>query len=176
MHALQKQGFKNEGVDMKTTELFTGNIRSYRVLYLILLMGLVSSLNSADFNYKDLTRGKVWVTLWNTTGIGLTTGGGEPFRYDYPGYKKGADVYSSYGHVEWAGYMAWADVDGVGEPFRVFNAYDPTRELVVPLENSALIKNYNLVDPTIPAEEMVTGANRMVKQGIDMYFREYPIS
>jgi hypothetical protein len=171
MQASQKQGFMNEGVDMKTTELFTGKLRSYKVLYLILLMGLVSSLYSQDFNWKNLTRGKLWVSLWNTTGVGLTTGGGEPFRYDYPGYKKGADPYSSYGHVEWAGYMAWADVDGVGEPFRVFNAYDPNTELVVPLENAALIKNYNLEDPTIPAEEMVTGANRMVKYGIDMYFR-----
>lgn len=146
-------------------------LRNYLILTLTTLIGLSTSLYSQDFGFEDMTRSKVWVRMWNHSGVGDRHGSGDAFRYDYPGFKKGADLFNSYGHVEWAGFMTWAEVDGVGFPFRHVNAYSPDTEKIQALENATLVKNYNLEDPSIPAEEVFTGAVRLLQYGVDMHFK-----
>jgi hypothetical protein len=156
---------------MTTKNLVRRNNQWHRIPMIILLLALMSSLYSQDFGYKDMTRAKLWVRMWNTSGVGDRHGSGDAFRYDYPGYEKGADLYSSYGHVEWAGFMTWAEVDGVGKPVRILNAYSPDTERVRALQNAALVKNYNLVNPSIEAEEVFTGAVELLEYGVEMHFR-----
>ena len=89
----------DKGIDMTITNLLKRNNQWHRIPTIILLLGLISSLHSQDFGYKDMTRAKLWVRIWNTSGVGNRHASGDAFRYDYPGFKKGADLYNSYGHV-----------------------------------------------------------------------------
>jgi hypothetical protein len=142
------------------------------VAAVLLFLLAVSQLHGQSFNYKPLTRGKLWAHIWNTSAVGQPTlGGYEFYKFDYPGHLLGADQGDHYGMCEWSGYMAWADVDGVGIPFRVCMAYDPSPIHISAIENTRLIKNYNMQDPSLLAEEIVTGANVMNRYGVEMHFR-----
>jgi len=149
------------------------SLKKHLILIIIVMFGFSSYLYSQDFGFEDMTRAKLWVRMWNHGGVGDRHGSGEAFRYDYPGFKKGADLWNSYGHVEWAGFMAWAEVDGVGRPFRHVNAYAPDTDKFKALENAKLVKNYNLEDPAIPAEEVFTGVSRLLEYGVDLHFKAY---
>lgn len=135
-------------------------------------MLLFSQIYGADWNYKELTRSKLWARIWNTSSVGQPTlGGTEFYKFDYPGHVLGANLEDHYGMCEWSGWMAWGDVDGVGIPFRLNMAYDPNPTHISPLEDAELITNYNMQDPSIDAEEIVTGSCLMVKFGVEMHFR-----
>ncbi|MCD6115896.1 T9SS type A sorting domain-containing protein [bacterium] len=139
---------------------------------ILLIIMMVPSLYGQDFNFKDLTRGKLWARIWNTSAVGQPTlGGAEFYKFDYPGHMLGTDMNDHYGMCEWSGWMAWANVDGVGVPFRVCMAYDPNPMYIAPIEDTKLIKNYNLADPTTPAEEIITGANLIKEYGVEMHFK-----
>lgn len=157
---------------METQHLKLRDCRRKGLMILILAGLFVSQVHGASWNYKALTRGKLWAHIWNTSAVGQPTMGGEEFyKFDYPGFELGTNLWDHYGMCEWSGYMAWADVDGVGVPFRVTMAYDPSAKHLSALENAKLIKNYNLTDPTIPAEEMVTGAHLLNRYGVEMHFK-----
>lgn len=160
-----------KGINMIKTIFSKDILKKQLILFITVLFGFSSFLYCQDFGFEDMTRSKLWVRISNHSGVGDRHGSGEAFRYDYPGFKKGADLYNSYGHVEWAGFMTWAEVDGVGIPFRHNNAYSPDTEKIQALQNATLVKNYNLVDPSIPAEEVFTGAVRLLKYGVDLNFR-----
>ncbi len=90
------------------------------LIAIIFILLMVPLLHGQGFNYEDLTRGKLWARIWNTSAVGQPTlGGGEYYKFDYPGHLLGADLDDHYGMCEWSGYIVWADVDGVGTPFRV---------------------------------------------------------
>lgn len=158
-----------KGIDMIKTIFSKNKFQKEWIISLILLFSFMSSLYSQDFGYQDMTRSKMWVRMWNHAGVGDRVGGGETFRYDYPGFKKGADLYNSYGSVEWGGFMAWAEVDGVGKPFRQVNAYAPDTERQQAIQSATLVKNYNLVDSSIPAEEVFSGAIELTEYGVEMH-------
>ena len=147
---------------------------TYRGLVSVLLIVLLTSplFYSQGFNYKDLTRGKLWARIWNTTGVGQPTLNGENYyKFDYPGHLLGADISDHAGMCEWSGYMAWADVDGIGTPFRVCMAYDPNPTYISSIDRASLTKNYNLADPLISAEEMITGSHLINEYGVEMHFK-----
>jgi len=66
--------------------------------------------------------------------------------------------------------MVWADVNGVGTPFRVCMAYDPNPQYITPLTDATLTQNYNLEDPAIKAEEIVSGSHLLTEYGLEMHF------
>ncbi|MBW8034912.1 MAG: hypothetical protein FVQ79_04550 [Planctomycetes bacterium] len=138
----------------------------------IILLMMVPLIHGQGFNFKELTRGKMWARIWNTSGVGQPTLSGlDYYKFDYPGHILGTDLTDHYGMVEWSGYMAWADVDGIGTPFRVLMAYDPVATFISFIKDTELIKNYNLVDPSIPAEEILTGAHVINEFGVEMHFK-----
>jgi len=145
---------------------------SYMLTGIILLLTAAPLLHGQSFNYKDLTRGKLWARIWNTSGVGQPTLGGETYyKFDYPGHVLGTNVWDHYGMCEWSGFMAWAEIDGVGYPFRICMAYDPVVTYISPVKDTQLIKNYNLTDPSIPAEEVLTGANLIREFGVEMHIK-----
>lgn len=145
---------------------------SYMLTGVILLLTAAPLLHGQGFNYKDLTRGKLWARIWNTSGVGQPTlSGMDYYKFDYPGHLIGTDQDDHYGMCEWSGFMAWAEIDEVGYPFRVCMAYDPVVTYISPIEDSQLIKNYNLTDSSIPAEEILTGKNLIREFGVEMHFR-----
>jgi hypothetical protein len=142
------------------------------LIAVILLLAMVPLLHAQQFNYQDITRSKLWARIWNTSGVGQPTAGGETFyKFDYPGHLITANTYEHYGMCEWSGYMTGATVDGVGKPFRVCMAYDPNPTYIAAIEPATLTKNYNLADPSVPAEEILTGANKINEYGVEMHFR-----
>jgi len=161
----------SKGVNMVITNLSKRNIQWRWVPILMLLFGFISSLHSQDIGSRDMTRTKMWATIYNAGGIGDMHGDATAYKFDYPGFKEGADLWNSYGNAEWAGFMIWAKVDGVGIPFRYLLAYAPNAEKVRAKENPNLVKNYNLVDPAIPAEEVFTGGVELIEYGVDIDFR-----
>ncbi len=143
-----------------------------KLMCILLLVVVATPLQGQGWNFKDITRSKLWARIWNTSGVGQPTAYGEEYyKFDYPGHELGSNVYDHAGWVEFSGYMAWADIDGVGFPFRVNMAYDPNPNYIAPLENTNLIKNHNLTDPSLKAEEILTGAHRIVEFGVDLRFR-----
>ena len=141
------------------------------VIAIIFILLMVPLLHGQGFNYKDLTRGKLWARIWNTTGVGQPTlGGFEYYKFDYPGHKLSADVEDHYGMCEWSGYIVWADVDGVGTPFRVCMAYDPNPTYISSLDRAKIVKNYNMADPLLKAEEIVSGSHVLNEYGVEMHF------
>jgi hypothetical protein len=146
----------------------------YRGLLSTLIVVLLISplFYSQGFNYKDLTRGKLWARIWNTSGVGQPTlSGDDYYKFDYPGHLLGANLSDHSGMCEWSGYMAWAEVDGVGTPFRVCMAYDPNPTYISSKDRASLEKNYNLTNPLIPAEEIITGSHLINEYGVEMHFR-----
>ena len=144
----------------------------YNIILLIITLGAMSPAYGQGWNFKDLTRGKLWARIWNSAAVGQPTLYGQDYyKYDYPGHALGANKNDHTGFVEFSGYMAWADIDGVGYPFRHTNAYDPNPKYIIPVEAAKLIKNYNLADPSIPAEEIITGANKIVEYDVECNFR-----
>lgn len=139
---------------------------------ILFLLFVIPQLYGAGWNYKELTRSRLWARIWNTSAVGQPTLAGDEFyKFDYPGHVLGSNLGDHYGACEWSGWMAWGDVDGVGIPFRVCMAYDPNPTHLSPFEDTQLIQNYNLQDPSIPAEEMVTGASYMTKFDVEMHFK-----
>jgi hypothetical protein len=141
------------------------------LIAIIFVLLMVPLLHGQGFNYKDLTRGKLWARIWNTSAVGQPTlGGGEYYKFDYPGHLLGADLDDHYGMCEWSGYIVWADVDGIGTPFRVCMAYDPNPTYISATTDAEIVKNYNMEDPLIKAEEIVSGTHVLNEYGLEMHF------
>ena len=139
-----------------------------------LLPGILAAPASAQavFDFKDLTRARLWARLWNSGGVGQPTlGGQEYYKYDYPGHALGSNVNDHGGWLLWSGYMTWAEIDGIGYPFRVLLAYDHNPTFISPVEGTKLIANYNMADPSLKAEEIVTGAHRINEYDVRVDFR-----
>ena len=43
------------------------------LIAVFLLLAMVPLLNAQQFNYKDITRSKLWARIWNTSGVGQPT-------------------------------------------------------------------------------------------------------
>lgn len=139
---------------------------------IIVLLTLITQIYGAGWNYQELTRSKLWARIWNTSSVGQPTlGGDEYYKFDYPGHVLGSNLSDHYGMCEWSGWMAWGDVDGVGVPFRLCMAYDPNPTYISPLADAQKVTNYNMDDPSLLAEEIITGAAYMVEFGVEMNFR-----
>jgi len=157
---------------MKIKESYRKTTCGQMIITFILLLVMVPMLYGQSWNFKDLTRGKLWARIWNTSGVGQPTlSGADYYKFDYPGKVLGADLDDHYGMCEWSGYMTWADVDGLGTPFRVVMCYDPNPQFISPVAAAELITNYNMEDPSLLAEEILTGANRINEYGVEMHFR-----
>ncbi len=137
-----------------------------------LLIWTSTDLFGAGFNFQRTKRAKLWSRVWNHAGIGLPTSSGQDlFKLDYPGHELTSDLNDHQGVVMWAGWMTWADVDGVGAPFRLCMAYDPNPAYISALEDAQLTTNYNMADPSLLAEEIITGSAKIIEYGVDFSFR-----
>lgn len=148
------------------------NMKGTLVSAVIFILLMSPVIHGQGFNFKDLTRGKLWARIWNTSAVGQPTlGGMEFYKFDYPGHLLGADLSDHSGMCEWSGYILWADVDGVGTPFRLCMAYDPNPTYISSKSRAKLIKNYNLTAPADPAEETITGSHTLNEYGLEMNFK-----
>tara|TARA_Y100000588_G_scaffold372044_1_gene444127 strand:- start:27 stop:2048 length:2022 start_codon:yes stop_codon:yes gene_type:complete len=137
-----------------------------------LMIWTSADLYGAGWNFERTKRAKLWTRVWNNGGIGLPTlSGNDLFKYDYPGHELTSDINDHTGVVMWAGWMTWAEVDGVGTPFRLCMAYDPNPAYISPTQDATLVTNYNMADPSLLAEEIITGGAKIVEYDLDFSYR-----
>ncbi|RKY76594.1 hypothetical protein DRQ07_10060, partial [candidate division KSB1 bacterium] len=134
-----------------------------------LLMGLVGSLSAqAKWNKESLTRGKVWLTIANSLRLGEVDLPWTYYAMDYPGYSTGSNLSDKSSYIQGGGYMIYGERGGVAEAYTISGCFYASSKYVYPTVNSQLIKNYNLTNPAIEAEEEVTGAHHVIALDVDV--------
>ena len=138
----------------------------------IVMIAVSPELYGQGWNFQNTKRAKLWTRIWNSAGIGLPTSSGQDlFKYDYPGHELTSDLNDHTGVAMWAGWMTWAEVDGVGTPFRLCMAYDPNPAYISPIADATLVTNYNMADPSLLAEETITGGAKIIEYDVDFTYK-----
>jgi len=121
------------------------------------------------WNKKTLTRGKLWATLWNSFQYGDPVEVSNAFHtLDYPGYSKSADIDDALNYADAAGYAIYGLRNGVAFAYTINSRFFPSGEYIYPNKETTLIKNYNLADPSIAGEEIITGGHHVLGLEVDL--------
>jgi len=140
------------------------------VKILFLMFCLVStSFAQVNWDRVSLTRGKVWLTIMNSCQWGNPVN--PPSKYyllDYPGYSTGANLWDHMSYAWSGGYTIYGERNGSGAAYTIGTAFYSSSQYVYPTVASSLIKNYNLEDPAIPAEEVASGASHVIDLDVDV--------
>ena len=134
-------------------------IRITGALLLVALMLVPSAASGQTWSLQHLTRGKVWLSVNNSFSMGGTIDLGAGYNLAYPGYSFGSNRADTPGHHIGAGYLIYGVKDGAQQAYTISSEFYPGDQYVYSTQTGTLIKNYNLTDPSIPAEEVVTGAH-----------------
>ncbi len=144
---------------------------NYSLMGVLLLLLIQTASLSAQIQWEKetLTRGRNWTTIHNSYQAGQPV---DPysqfFIVNYPGYSKGTDIEDSYNYVTGFGYTIYGVRGGVAGAYSITNRAYPDASFIYPTRATKLIKNYNLADPSIVAEEMVTGAHHVNDLDVDV--------
>lgn len=158
---------------------FSGKIKRRNIkivlfyLFIILLFwGLPNTtLGQAQWSKESLTRGKVWITIENSFRLGQVDLPWPFYTLDYPGYSTGADLWDHLSYIEAGGYIIYGEREGVALAYTINGRFYPSSRYVYPTEDAKLIKNYNMADPSLKAEEIVTGAHHVIDLDVDIYIK-----
>lgn len=148
------------------------NIINIGVLVILLIFLASGDMLQAQLQWggESLTRGKVWETYYNSFQIGLPVSDiSDPFfSIEYPGRTVGPIEGDKVSHIEGAGYIMYGEVNGVAQAYTLTTVFYASSQFAYPLANAELITNYNMADPALLAEEIVTGAHHVIDFGLDM--------
>ena len=139
------------------------------IVILILFFG-PSVYSQVQWNYEELTRGKLWQTIWNSLQYGEPNNlfSSTLYTMDYPGYSKGSDAGDALNYCQATGYAIYANRNDTPLAYTINTRFQPSGNYVYPLEEATLIKNYNFTDPSDKAEETVTGAHHVIDLNVDV--------
>jgi hypothetical protein len=126
-----------------------------------------------QWDYESLTRGKLWQSIWNSLQYGEPGAlfSSPAYTMDYPGYVRGARAEDALNYAEAVGYAVYGVRGGEAEAYTLNTRFQPSGRFVYPTEPARLTRNYNLADPTIPAEEVLTGAHHAIDLKLDVAHR-----
>ncbi|MGH7453515.1 MAG: hypothetical protein ACRENG_19355, partial [bacterium] len=125
-----------------------------------------------QWSRESLTRGKLWMTVWNSLQFGEPVAPGNTyFTLDYPGYSKGARVGDALNYAEAVGFAIYGKRNGVASAYTINTRFYASGQYAFATEEVTLIKNYNLVDPSLPAEEIVAGGQHLNELDVDINHR-----
>ena len=147
------------------------SIASAQILTLVLVMFSLNTNVHAQVTWgkQTLTRGKLWSTLWNSLQYGDPTETENAFHtLDYPGYSKSTNINDALNYAEAAGYAIYGVRNGTAYSYTLNSRFFPSGENVFPIEETTLIKNYNLADLAVPGEEIVTGGHHVNGLEVDI--------
>ena len=145
-----------------------------------LALGLAIALGTAaapvaqvQWDYESLTRGKLWQSLWNSLQYGEPGAlfSSPAYTLDYPGHLRGARAEEALNYAEAAGFAVYGSRNGQAAAYTLNTRFQPSSRYVYPTEPSRLIENYNLVDPSVAGEEIVTGAHHVIDLKLDVSHR-----
>jgi hypothetical protein len=118
---------------------------------------------------QTLKRGKLWATVWNSLQYGDPTETENAYHtLDYPGYSKGTSVNDALNYAEAGGYAIYGVRQGVASSYTINSRFFPSGQDVFPIEEATLTKNYNLQNPALSGEEIVTGAHHVNGLNVDV--------
>ena len=142
------------------------------IVKMTVLICLTGNLIAQSWNFVHLKRGKVWATMHNSGQMGnILDVPGPNFEMAYPGYSNGADLSQTPNQNRGMGYYAYGEIDGVAHGYGIETREYLLEDKTSPLVDAALVKNYNMLDSSIPAEEMMTGAHTITDMGLEVHLR-----
>ncbi len=150
-----------------------GRFRSLVVgtVILLMLIGAVNVSAQLQWGKESLTRGKVWMTITNAFRLGEVDLPWTFYALDYPGYSTGADLADKLTYIDAGGYAIYGEREGVGAAYTILGRFYASSQYVYPTANAELIQNYNMADPALLAEEIVTGAHHVIELDVDVSHR-----
>jgi hypothetical protein len=90
------------------------------------------------------------------------------YTLDYPGYSTGANLADKLTYIEAGGYIMYGEREGVAAAYTVNGRFYASSQYVYPTENAELVQNYNMADPSLLAEEIVSGAHHVIDLDVDV--------
>ncbi len=143
--------------------------------FVILQMLLLIFFNSVSYaqvqwGYEELTRGKLWQSIWNTLQYGEPNNlfSSTLYTMDYPGYTKGTDAGDALNYCQATGYCIYGERQNVAKAYTLNTRFQPSSNYIYALEEATRIENYNFTNPTDRAEETVTGAHHVIDLNVDL--------
>lgn len=147
----------------KRISLFAGAI-------LALLLSVTCNVFAQQWGRVSLTRGKVWLTMQNSLQYGaeMVDLPSAYYALCYPGYSTGADLWDHLAYLVSGGYLIYGEREGEAAAYTIGSVFYPSSKYVSPTEDAELIKNYNMADPSLLAEEIATGAHHVKDLDVDV--------
>lgn len=141
------------------------------VVMVVLLCFMTQGVLQAQLQngHESLTRGKVWQTLWNTLQHGNPVDPpSQLFTIDYPGYSTGADWDDHMAYIESGGYQIYGERGGTAAAYSIGTRFYGSSTYQYATVNAARETNYNMANPAMLAEEIVTGAHHVIDLDVDV--------
>jgi len=144
-------------------------VNKYYTAIFLFLICLSSANAQVTWGKQTLKRGKLWATIWNSLQYGDPTETQNGFHtIDYPGYSKGTNVNDALNYVEAAGYAIYGVRDKIASSYTINSRFFPSGQDIFPIEETTLMKNYNLADIGVAGEEIVTGGHHVNGLNVDV--------
>jgi hypothetical protein len=145
-------------------------------IFIILILWLLSSASDSICQPPNverwysipLARSKVWLTVSNSLRIGPVDNPWRGYSLDYPGYPVGADASDHYSYLASGGYLIYGERDGTPAAYTITGRFGTSSRYASPVRTTKRLKNWNLLDPKIPAEEVITGAHHVRDLDVDV--------
>lgn len=144
-----------------------GVISLFIIFNLIFFTGILKS-QEIQWGKESLTRGKVWVTLHNAFRLGEVDLPWTYYTLDYPGYSHGADPSDRPAYIISGGYMIYGERGADNYAYSILGVFYPSSQYVYPTRNAQLIKNYNLLNLNLKAEEIFLGGHHVKDLDVDV--------
>ncbi|HEX9013733.1 MAG TPA: hypothetical protein VF813_09465, partial [Anaerolineaceae bacterium] len=136
---------------------------------LLLLAAAPLSRAQVTWGKQTLSRGKLWETVWNSLQYGDPTETQNGFfTMDYPGYLKGTNVNDALNYAEAGGYAIYGVRENTAYSYTINSRFFPSQQDIFPIEETSLMKNYNLQDPGVAGEEIVSGGHHVNGLNLDV--------
>jgi hypothetical protein len=146
---------------------------SISAITLLLMLACIPLHAQVQWGYVDLTRGKLWQSIWNSYQFGEPNNlfSSTLFMMDYPGYSKGSDAGDALNYCQSTGYCIYARRGDKPLAYTITTRYQTSGKYVYPTAEALLTKNYNFTNPAEKAEEIASGAHYIIDLDVDMSHR-----
>ena len=140
-----------------------------RFLIVAIILSFNSIFSQATYDFGLMNRGKLWATVWNSGAVGYPVDPQSLFGYfyEYPGYEKVGTYDDANQLIQVQGYAVMATVGGINEHFSYYNVAYPPADWMSIKTPSNLVENFNMADPTLPGELVLTGGHYLRKKSSD---------
>jgi len=145
--------------------------RFIMLMAVISMFGIIQieSLSAQGWTKQTLNRGKLWATLHNSLQYGDPTEIVNVYHgLDYPGYSKGANIQDALNYLGAGGYAIYGIRNDVEYAYTLDTRYFPSGTDVFPVEEMLMTTNYNLEDPNMKGEQIVSGSHHVYGIEVDI--------